>query len=215
MIGIILLSGASASVLNAQKILPDKMPDSSVLEAEKMLAGLGYWITKIDGRKDASTYHAVVAFQKAERRKRTGIVTASEIEAMKNAARPTPRFAGEAHIEIDVTRQILFMVNADENVTIILPVSTGSEERYFSQGSWQTAHTPRGEFNVTRQIFGVRRAPLGNLYYPNYFSGGVAIHGSASIPFKPASHGCVRIPNFAAKEFQTLVAVGMKIFVYD
>lgn len=215
MIGIILLSGAAAARVNyGQDGRPGKTPDPYLFEAEKLLAGLGYWITKIDGIKDASTYHAVVAFQKTERRKRTGLVTASEVEAMKNAARPSPKFAGEAHIEIDITRQILFMVDAG-GVTIILPVSTGSDERYFSEGKWQIAHTPRGEFKVTRQIFGVRRAPLGNLYYPNYFSGGVAIHGSASIPFEPASHGCVRIPNFAARDFQALVAIGTKVFVYD
>ena len=42
-----------------------------------------------------------------------------------------------------------------------------------------------------------------------------AIHGSLSIPFLPASHRCVRIPNFAAEEFSRLVWVGMNVFVYD
>ncbi len=46
-----------------------------------------------------------------------------------------------------------------------------------------------------REIDGVRRAPLGDLYRPKYFHGGVAVHGSPSIPGYPASHGCARLSN--------------------
>ena len=35
--------------------------------------------------------------------------------------------------------------------------------------------------------------PLGLLYRPKYFYGGVAIHGFTSVPSQPASHGCVRL----------------------
>jgi lipoprotein-anchoring transpeptidase ErfK/SrfK len=34
---------------------------------------------------------------------------------------------------------------------------------------------------------------LGQIYRPKYFVGGVAIHGSNSVPDYPASHGCVRV----------------------
>jgi len=97
----------------------------------------------------------------------------------------------------------------------ILPVSTGNDKKYVNRGKQQTANTPRGDYKITRQIAGVRHAPLGDLYYPNYFLGGWAIHGSTSIPFLPASHGCVRIPNFAAEDFSHLVRVDMNVFVYD
>lgn len=189
---------------------------SLVLDAEKLLSERGYWIISIDGKKDASTFHAITAFQKVEGRKRTGILTATELAAIAASARPGAFFPiSSAHIEINITRQVLFLVDAGNLVIKILPVSTGSEERYFSEGRWQTAHTPRGAFQITRQIKGVRRAPLGTLYDPNYFSGGVAIHGSNSIPFSPASHGCVRIPRFASKEFREMVYVGMNVFVFD
>ena len=36
---------------------------------------------------------------------------------------------------------------------------------------------------------------LGSLYRPKFIVGGVAIHGSPSIPNYPASHGCVRVAN--------------------
>lgn len=200
----------------AQKAAKENLRAGDLIyEAETLLAERGYRITAIDRRKDASTYHALVAFQKVVGRKRTGILNTAELAAIRLSVRPKAKFTGAAHIEIDLKRQVLFLVGDDGIVKLILPVSSGSEERYFDEGKWQIAHTPRGEFQITRQIKGTRRAPLGTLYDPNYFSGGVAIHGSNSIPFKPASHGCVRIPRFASKEFSDLVKVGMKVYVYD
>jgi lipoprotein-anchoring transpeptidase ErfK/SrfK len=122
---------------------------------------------------------------------------------------------GAVHVEIDLTRQVLFLIDAANQVTLILPVSSGNEKRYFDQGKWQVAHTPRGHFRIERKINGVRKAPLGNLYYPNYFHDGVAIHGSNSVPAFPASHGCVRIPRFADRSFSSMVSVGTEVFVYD
>lgn len=188
----------------------------SVYEAEKLLAEQGYWITKVDGVKDASTYHALMAFQKVAGRKRTGVLTENELAALRASRRPEAAFSGGAvHLEIDLRRQVIFLVDENGTVARILPVSTGNEQRYFDEGKWQIAHTPRGVFRITRQIKGVRQAPLGTLYHPNYFSGGVAIHGSLLVPPYPASHGCVRIPYFAAAEFSSLVWVGMPVFVFE
>ena len=186
-----------------------------IYEAEKLLSGRGYWIIKIDGIKDASTFHAVAAFQKVTGRKRTGVLNTAELEAMRVSARPIPAFSGAKHIEVDLARQVLFLVDDQGTVTHILPVSTGSGKAYYENGKKQIAYTPRGTFQITRQIKGTRRAALGMLYDPNYFYNGVAIHGSLSIPFYPASHGCVRIPRFASKEFSDLVRVGMKVYVYE
>lgn len=186
-----------------------------ILEAEKLLSGLGYWVLKIDGVADDSTKHAIVAFQKVERRKRTGILNEAELKALRLANIPTPKFTGENHLEVDISRQVLFLIDDKGFITHILPISSGNEQKYEQDGKWQLAHTPRGEFKIERQIHGTRKAPLGNLYNPNYFYKGVAIHGSNSIPVFPASHGCVRIPRFADKLFIDLVWVGMKVYVYD
>lgn len=187
----------------------------SIEEAEKLLAERGYWITKVDGVKDASTYHALVAFQKVEGRKRTGVLTENELTALRKSARPAAAVQnGTAHIEIDLKRQVLFLVDENNLVTRILPVSSGSGEKYFEGGKWHIALTPLGVFQITRQIKATRYAPLGSLFHPNYYLGGIAIHGSDSIPFSPASHGCVRIPHFASTEFSDLVSVGMPVHVY-
>lgn len=184
-------------------------------EAETLLANLGYWITSVDGKSDDSTRQGVIAFQKVNGLKRTGVLDDKLIQALRTANRPLPRYSGEAHVEIDISRQVIFLVNDAGEVTNVLSTSTGSGERYFSEGKWQTAYTPRGNFRIQRQIKGTRKAPLGELYNPSYFNGGIAIHGSNSIPVTAASHGCARIPRFADKQFIEMVSVGMPVYVYD
>ena len=215
-LAIVIYFGLSLSL--QANVVPASTTRSSadLLEVEALLSDLGYWITNVDGVSDASTRHAITAFQKVEGRKRTGKLSAADMEALRFASPPQPRFqTGEAHVEIDIGRQVLFLTDDSGTVVRILPVSTGNEKRYFDQGKWQVAHTPRGHFQIRRKINGVRKASLGNLYFPNYFYGGVAIHGSNSVPPYPASHGCVRIPRFADRAFSGMVHVGMEVIVYD
>jgi lipoprotein-anchoring transpeptidase ErfK/SrfK len=188
---------------------------ADIKEAEQRLSELGYWTGPVDNRFDGGSRHALIAFQKVEGRKRTGRLTMEELEALREAKPPPARVAGYAHIEIDLYRQVLFIVDATGAVSKILPVSTGTGEPFTSEGWTRAACTPCGEFTVYRKIAGWRKSPLGLLYYPNYISGGVAIHGSLSVPAQPASHGCIRIPMFAAKEFSQIIPIGMKVIVHD
>ena len=188
---------------------------AKVREAEELLSNLGYWITKVDGNSDDSTRQGIIAFQKVEGLKRTGVLDEKVLNALRTASAPTAKYGGAAHVEIDISRQVIFLVDDLGRVAKVLATSTGNGERYLSEGKWQTAYTPRGTFRIQRQIKGVRKAPLGTIYYPSYFNGGIAIHGSNSIPVKAASHGCARIPRFADKEFSNMVRVGMPVYVYD
>lgn len=214
---LLLLLFANLSFAQTKNVSTTKKSSNGemIYQAEKLLSEKGYWITKVDKIKDSSTYHAVTAFQKVEGRKRTGVLNLSELEAIQNAKRPTPVYIGVKHIEVDIKRQVLFLVDSDDIVTHILPVSTGNGKAYYQDGKKQTANTPQGVFKITRQIKGIRKAPLGTLYHPNYFYQGFAIHGSNSIPFYPASHGCVRIPRFAAKGFSDLVDVGLTVVIHE
>ncbi|HEX6124896.1 MAG TPA: L,D-transpeptidase family protein [Pyrinomonadaceae bacterium] len=184
-------------------------------EAEEILSSLGYWITKVDGRPDDSTRQGIIAFQKVEGLKRTGILDDKVLRELRLATKPVAKYNGPAHVEIDISRQVIFLVDDAGTVTKVLSTSTGNNERYFSEGKWQKAYTPRGTFRIQRQIKGIRKAPLGTIYNPSYFNGGIAIHGSNSIPVKAASHGCARIPRFADKQFVEMVKVGMPVYVYD
>jgi N-acetylmuramoyl-L-alanine amidase len=209
--GIMTLAGGTALANNESG---NEQRKARVTEAETLLASLGYWIVKVDGVSDDSTRQAVIAFQKAEGLKRTGVLNEAVLEKMRTAARPTAKHAGEAHVEIDLARQILMLVDDAGQVSRVVAISTGSGEWYVSEGKRQKAFTPTGEFKITRQIKGNRKAPLGTIYYPSYFHEGWAIHGSNSIPVTPASHGCARVPRFAEKELSNMLHVGMPVFVY-
>lgn len=210
-----ILTVTSANIYATDAPSAATMRASKVQEAEQVLASLGYWITKVDGKSDDSTRQAIIAFQKVEGLKRTGVLNDEVLRNLRLASRPSAKHSGAAHVEIDISRQVIFLVDAEGEVTNVLSTSTGNGERYFSEGKWQTAFTPRGTFKIQRQIKGIRKAPLGQLYYPSYFNGGIAIHGSNSIPVKAASHGCARIPRFADKQFVEMVKVGMPVYVYD
>ena len=184
-------------------------------EAEQLLSSLGYWTGRVDGDFDAGSRHALIAFQKIEGRPRTGKLIKEELHAMRAAVRPLPRHPGYAHIEINLGRQVLFIVDATGSVTHILPVCTGNEKPYVDHGQIHRAHTPRGTFKVLRKISGWRLSSLGLLYYPNYILEGIAIHGSLAMAIYPDSHGCIRIPMFAAKEFSEITPVGTEVIIYD
>ena len=210
----VVLTTASAFAKTTEKLSAAEKA-ARTQEAETLLSNLGYWITKVDGKADDSTRQGILAFQKVEGLKRTGVLDDKVLQAMRTATRPLPKHTGPAHVEIDISRQVIFLVNDAGEVTTVLATSTGSGEKYFSEGKWQRAYTPRGTFKIQRQIKGTRKAPLGELYNPSYFNGGIAIHGSNSIPATAASHGCARIPRFADKQFVEMVSVGMPVYVYD
>ena len=192
-----------------------KLTQAQVWEAERRLCELGYWTGPIDGIFDYGSKQALMAFQKIERRKRTGNLTRDELEAIRSAKRPEPVDTTYPHIEVDLARQVLIFVNEKGQAACILPVCTGSEKLYLDGETWARAHTPRGKFIVTRKIKGWRLSRLGLLYYPNYIHNGIAIHGSPSMNPFPASHGCIRIPMFAAKDLSELTPVGTIVVIYD
>jgi peptidoglycan hydrolase-like protein with peptidoglycan-binding domain len=185
-----------------------------IREAEQRLADLGYWTGPVDGVLDVGSRQALIAFQKVEDRQRTGKLTRDELKSLWVANRPLPLETGYPHLEIDLGRQVVFSVDASGWVSRILPVSTGTGKLFTSEGRTRRAITPVGGFTITHKIAGWRKSPLGLLYYPNYIVGGVAIHGNPSVPVYPASHGCIRIPMFAAKEFSDINPIGTPVVVY-
>ena len=134
------------------------------LEAEQRLSSLGYWTGPIDGTLDPASRHALIAFQKVEGRQRTGTLTKDDLRALRTASRPIPRHTNNAHIEIDLGRQVLFIVDASGSITHILPVCTGDEKSYVDHGQTHRAHTPSGKFTVLRKIAGWRRSSWPSLF---------------------------------------------------
>jgi lipoprotein-anchoring transpeptidase ErfK/SrfK len=211
-----LASTQSIASIPQSKIRQAQVPNrAEALEAERRLSDMGYWTGPVDGVIDPATREALIAFEKVEGRKTTGRLTRDEVEAIRNAAPPQARDLGYEHVEVDLERQVLLLVNDEGAVTRILPVSTGSGKRYNEKGMSGIAYTPRGRFRVYAKASGWKRSPLGLLYYPNYISDGVAIHGNPSVPSQPQSHGCVRIPMFASRDVSKMLPVGTIVLIYD
>jgi peptidoglycan hydrolase-like protein with peptidoglycan-binding domain len=184
-------------------------------EAEARLAEMGYGTGPVDGVIDDVTRNALIAFQKWEGRRVTGRLSREDFDAIVSATAPQARDSGYKHVEVDLDRQVLFLFDENGAVTRVLPISTGSNKQYREKGESGLAYTPRGRFRINAKIAGWRESPLGLLYYPNYFSGGVAIHGNPSVPHEPESHGCIRIPMLAAEEMYRLLPIGTIVLVYD
>jgi hypothetical protein len=184
-------------------------------EAEARLAEMGYGPGRVDGVIDGSTRNALIAFQKWEGRQVTGQLSREDFVAITSANAPQARDSGYKHVEVDLDRQVLVLTDGAGVVERVLPVSTGSDRHYNEKGMSGMAYTPRGRFRIYSKLSGWRKSPLGLLYYPNYFSDGLAIHGNPSVPQRPESHGCIRIPMSAAAEISRLLPVGTILLIYD
>lgn len=189
-------------------------PEVAALQAR--LVELGFWLGAADGTYGQLTRQAVMAFQKAHGLGRDGVAGPATLAAVSSGARPAPREPGGNHLEIDLDRQILLVVR-DGQTQWAFNTSTGNGEAFAAPGGGSAvAVTPRGSWVVEREIDGLRKAPLGTLYRPKYFHGGIAIHGAGQIPAHPASHGCARVTNAAMDLLWSsgVAVIGTPVLVY-
>lgn len=187
---------------------------SRTLGVQQALVDQKYDPGPADGSFGLKTTQSVWAWQALHGLPRTGVVTpVMERSILARGAQPMLRpDLGPTHSEVDLGRQVL-LVFRDGKAQLITHVSTGSGRHYCDKGSCGTAITGTGSFHFQRRVKGWRHAPLGLLYNPVYFNGGIAVHGAPSVPNYPASHGCVRIPMHIAEYFPGLVAKGDPIAV--
>ena len=105
-------------------------------------------------------------------------------------------------------------VRDHRRVEQVLPVSSGGGYPYTGlDGVRYIATIAEGQLRDLPQGAGLGHELLGHLYYPVYFQGGYAIHGSKSVPPRPVSHGCVRMPIWLAEEFYRDHPVGTTVIV--
>ena len=187
---------------------------AAVAALERRLDALRYDVGTVDDRYDQNTVYGITAFQKVTGMARTGRATDDVVAALATATTPPALVptGGENRVEIDIPRQVLFLYKANalhKTVTI----SSGNNQRFCSEGSCRRAVTPGGSYGFYRQGRGWETGPLGSLYNPVYFNGGIAVHGSKSVPAQPASHGCIRIPMSVAEWFPGQVHIGMPVHV--
>jgi hypothetical protein len=177
----------------------------TVSDLARQLAALHYAVPGFGSTFGDDLQQSVYAFQKVQGLDRTGAVDAAFWTRLGEARIPQPRYRGPAnHIEVDKSHQVLYLVRGGQ-IALISPVSTAGIAGYY---------TPEGRFAIYRKVTGYDTSPLGVLLDPMYFYGGYAIHGNPSVPPYPASHGCVRVPNFVINRLFTSEPYGETVYVY-
>jgi len=175
-----------------------------VLYLETRLAELHYLPGPIDGVYDYRTGDAVLAFAKAEGLTRDKTVGPQVWGRIFTAETPKPHLTKDGYrVEVDLTRQVLFMID-DNEVWKIIHVSSGRKG------------TRTGSFEIGAKYEGwVKCVTLdGKMYYPSYVVSKTAIHGYESVPAWPASHGCVRVPVWLTVELFYQLVKGTPVDIY-
>ena len=213
-----------------------------VLALQTRLNELHFDVRKPDGYWGLSTKMAVWSYEqlvlRTTRADVTGKVTPAMWERIKQplALRPWRPNATATHVEIFLPEQTLVLW-VDGQVRLITHVSSGSSELWCAIPRNVPAYvgattslppggermrrvcgqsiTPGGTFKVYRKEQGWWDIPLGKVYNPMYFNGGIAIHGYDQVPFTPASHGCVRVPMHIAEYLQELLHYDDDVIVFD
>jgi peptidoglycan hydrolase-like protein with peptidoglycan-binding domain len=204
----------------ARRTLKPGAHNADVRALQRRLAQLHYDPGTIDGRYGATTQMAVWAFEKVNHIKPGGTVGRRVWRALETPRAPKP-LAGRREpdrVDIDLRHQLL-AVYKDGAPVLISHISSGGGYYYCAKdpGSdkprCRYAVTSTGDFRTGRRVRGWDDGPLGHLYNPVYFNGGIAVHGYPSVPLGPASHGCVRIPMHTADLFPRLVGTGVPVHV--
>lgn len=104
------------------------------------------------------------------------------------------------HLEAPLSQQVLVFAKGKKPYAIF-PTSTGK------------ASTPTilGTYSFYRKDPGYNAI---GMYYSSYFIRGYAIHGYASVPNYPASHGCLRTFIADQPRIYDMTSIGQKIYVY-
>jgi len=155
-------------------------------------------VGSVDSSFGLDTRDAVAAFQKLHGLPRTGSVDARFWRALSASSTPRALYPGD-HIEVSKPLQVLFVVRGGR-VILVSHVSTGA-----------TGNTPVGRWQVYSKVPGW--LPDG-MFDSSFFLRGFAIHGYPTVPFYPASHGCVRVPVWLAPRIYSYDPPGSTIYIY-
>jgi hypothetical protein len=178
----------------------------AVASLQRRLMTLGYLERgEVDGVFGDKTWYAVVAFQGWEQIARDGVVGPRTRRALRHARGPQPWRRLRRALEIDLTRQVLLVV---EHGTVRRAVHASTGASKFA--------TPDGSFTVIRRerMSWSRRYHVW-LPYALYFYRGWAIHAARLVPSQPASRGCVRIPIEDAPFVFRASPLGTQVLIRD
>ena len=169
---------------------------------QKGLSKLRYTVSR-SGTYDDSTARAVMAWRKVNGQAR--VYTASEglvRDVLRGKGAFKPKYPNdERHIEADLSRQVMALINRRGRVLRTYHISSGAP----------ATPTVLGRFKVYRKQPGTNAKQM---VHSSYFIGGYAIHGYASVPPYNASHGCLRVPIPNAWSIYNWARMGTVVRVY-
>jgi hypothetical protein len=193
-----------------------------VVRLQERLRELGYRPGRADGRYGGTTLAAVWAFQKVNGIRPNSTVGARTWSALESPKAPKVLVPNgrSTRAEINLSTQIMVMYVSGKPA-LISHISSGSGVAYCETTKWEgrtqrfcgSARTPTGDYRTTWRRSGWHKSYLGELYNPIFFNGGIAFHGALSVPLRPASHGCVRLPMNVGGELPGLLGQGVPVHV--
>lgn len=165
------------------------------------LTSLGFAVPRAGHFNDA-TARAVLAYRKTNGMSRVTRLNAGIVRRLVQGKGTfklrLPK--GGHHIEIDLSRQVMALADG-RKVERIYHVSTGAS----------VTPTIRGKFRVYRKSPGTNAK---GMVHSAYFIRGYAVHGFASVPVYPASHGCIRVPIPDARSIFDWIRMNDRVYVY-
>jgi L,D-transpeptidase-like protein/putative peptidoglycan binding protein len=172
-----------------------------VLLLQRALRSLGFAVP-VSRRYGGDTSRAVTAFRRTNGIGRSGYAgpeVYGRLLRRRGAFRLRHPNAGR-HVEFDWSRQLLVLANRGRAVAV-----------YHASSGKASTPTVLGGFRFYRKHPGTNSH---GMVHSNYFVGGYAIHGYASVPNYPASHGCIRVPIPNARHIYRAISLGERIFLY-
>ena len=181
---------------------------------QKRLQKLHFDPGDVDGIYGQGTDYAVTTVQKLLNLPRDGRITPAVKAGLEHFKfTPAKPKAEGNRVEIDLDKQVLTVYKRWQPI-LITTTSTGSGNHFCGGADGcQYAITPTGHYHFYSLHKGWDKGKLGRMWNPYYFNGGIAVHGLASVPSYPASHGCARIPMDIANYFPLLVEKGESVYV--
>jgi peptidoglycan hydrolase-like protein with peptidoglycan-binding domain len=208
-------TAAELMTATPEPVLGPGATGEAVVQLQNQLNAGPFDVGPADGQYGTMTAQAVYALQKLHGYPPEGSFGPIERYFLETGEGRRPRLSslGGTVVEIDIAAQLV-SVYQDGQPTVVSHTSTASGETFCTPaGGCRRAVTPRGDYAISRRIDGWRTSELGRLYNPLYFNGGIALHGSLSIPTGPASHGCVRLPMHIAEYAPDLLPNGTPVIV--
>jgi L,D-transpeptidase catalytic domain/Putative peptidoglycan binding domain len=174
---------------------------TKVLILQRGLYRLGFSVP-VSGYYDWLTANAVNAFRKTNGMGRDGYAKKSVYaKVLRGEGAYKLRYPKSGkHVEFDWSRQVLVLADKGKPFRV-----------YHTSSGTPATPTVFGTYRFYLQTPGTNSK---GMVHSSYFIRGYAIHGYASVPNYPASHGCLRVPIPNAASIFGWIDIGDPIYLY-